>query len=932
MRRDPAEEGRRETLELLVPEGGELLRRAGAAAELARSLGGGAARPAAPDAARSREELERQRRLRVGIALEDLLVHHLSAQVGGGGFAWFGRARGGLQQAWRTLDLFRDSRREPLPGVPAPGESPLAVAGRLLEGLYRLGWDPRRLELWRARLEHAGGGAERGEAAFRDRLDEEEEDDEGSVATRARLGLVAGWVEALLDRGAVRDARVVLEEHAGGAIREDRRLAQLAIWTTLLAGDLERALRLASCVPPWDATIPDALIELRERWPEALPALAGRPAAAVAAPPLLDEPPLRSRRPLGASVFGVFTFGVGRHVEPLLLDVAPGLRRRVGAWLLEREGACCVPSQPEHRLVLEATPCCSRGPNPPGALGERALALAHAPVLDDEGEVAGWLHVECEHHLPPSRARLAELVRAWRLPLIHRARRAESSEAPVELGCADRVFESGPGVVRWGERGARDRLDATLEGPEAGLAAEVFEGVVEALGFATEQRSWWGFVARGGQLRLAGSGGDGLGDARCDPGGGRALDRCLATRGAVAFDEPDRRLSVHGEAASGLVLPFAAGGELLGLLAVESRRRRAFPAEMLERSLETAAAFALPLQLAGFRAWHLERFGHDLFLDTTSAGFRAFAAQLERIARSPSPVVVSGGAGSGKTVLARWIHWLGRLPEAPLVAVGDLGEDGEHLGLALREALGARRGGSVLLDEIGSLPAAGQAELCAHLEGFDRAVAARGREDSGAPRLIVTSTRPLEPHARERATRRDQAPIVPEQTLRRDLAARLDRLQVHVPALADRRGEIPALARFFAARFAREEGCRPPRFSDEALALLWRQPWKGNLRELESLVFKLVVLFPDEDLDPERVSLVARRFRLELESKLPTRRPRRADVVAALRTTLIRGGSRINKRRAAQYLGWDPDTLVARLAELGLDEETLREEPRAWEG
>lgn len=903
----------RETLELLVPEGGELLRRARDVAELARSLGGETASPPAADPIRARGELEVQRTLRVGIALEDLLVHHLSAEVGGRGFAWFGRARGGLQQAWRTLDEFRDELRE-LPGVPAPGETPLAVAGRLLEGLFRLGWEAHRLELWRARLEHAAGGAERGEAAFRERLDDEEE---SGAAERVRAELVAGWVESLLDRGAVRDAQVVLEEHTLSALRRDRRLVQLSIWTRLLTGDLEGALRLAAKGSPWDGTLPDALVELRGRWPEALPALGGVAAPSFAAVPSLpgDESPQRSRRPLGASAFGVFAFGPGRQVEPLLLDVAPALRSRVRGWLFEREDACCVPSQPEHRLVIEAAPCHAHGPRPMGALGEEALALAHAPVLDDEGEVAGWLHVECEHHLLPAQARLAELARGWRLPLIRRGRRAEV----IAVRRADSVFEARPECSRWGQHDARSRLEATT--PEQGreMATEVFAGLARALGLDTAQRAWWGFVVERGELRFAGGGGEGLGDAKRDPGGARALDRCLATRGAVSFEEPDRRLSIHAEAASGLVLPLDTGGELVGVLAIESRRRRSFPPGRLDQHLETAAAFTLPLSLAGFRAWHLERFGFDLFFDTTSPEFRAYAEQLERVARSPSPVVLSGPPGSGRMVFARWIHWLGGRARASLEVLGGVTDDdaGRAPRRTLREALRERRGGSLILPEVGSLSAAGQVDLLHHLEGFDRGERRSGRDSSGEPRLIATSSRALGRSGEE-------------EELRADLAARLDRLQVFVPPLRDRRGEIPTLARFLAARFAREEGCRPPRFTEAATALLWRQSWAGNLRELESLVFKLVLLFPDEELGAEQIDEVARRFRFVLEPKIPTRRPRRADLVAALRTTLIKAGTRFNKRRAAMYLGWDTDTLVARLEEASIDEETIRDEPRAW--
>jgi DNA-binding NtrC family response regulator len=158
--------------------------------------------------------------------------------------------------------------------------------------------------------------------------------------------------------------------------------------------------------------------------------------------------------------------------------------------------------------------------------------------------------------------------------------------------------------------------------------------------------------------------------------------------------------------------------------------------------------------------------------------------------------------------------------------------------------------------------------------------------------------------------------------LRADLAARLDRLTLIVPPLRERREEIPALVVAMATRFAAEEDCAPPRFTDETLALLWRQPWNENLRGLENVVYKLVLLHGGDEVLPADVTGLRRRFGLELVRKLPSRHPDRRDIVAALRVTRMAGG-RMNKTRAALYLGWDPDTLVARMASENVDEEKL---------
>jgi DNA-binding NtrC family response regulator len=137
--------------------------------------------------------------------------------------------------------------------------------------------------------------------------------------------------------------------------------------------------------------------------------------------------------------------------------------------------------------------------------------------------------------------------------------------------------------------------------------------------------------------------------------------------------------------------------------------------------------------------------------------------------------------------------------------------------------------------------------------------------------------------------------------------------------MADRREEIPGHVLAFARRFSEEAGCESPEFEDDALALLWRQPWESNLRALANLVYEIVVLAPGQALDAPAVQRIAARFGQSLLRRLPSRHPRRSDLRAALETTRNAVGT-INKTRAALYLGWDPDTLVARLREAHLCE------------
>jgi DNA-binding NtrC family response regulator len=150
------------------------------------------------------------------------------------------------------------------------------------------------------------------------------------------------------------------------------------------------------------------------------------------------------------------------------------------------------------------------------------------------------------------------------------------------------------------------------------------------------------------------------------------------------------------------------------------------------------------------------------------------------------------------------------------------------------------------------------------------------------------------------------------------LARQLERIRFDVPALRARRFEIPALAQCLLVRLAGEEGVPAPALDDGALALLWRQDWDGNLGELESTLHRALLFAPNPVLGAADFERLAARSGRKLVRRLPSRHPLRSDLGAALRTTLL-GTGRVNKTRAATYLGWDPDTLVARLADLRID-------------
>ena len=215
---------------------------------------------------------------------------------------------------------------------------------------------------------------------------------------------------------------------------------------------------------------------------------------------------------------------------------------------------------------------------------------------------------------------------------------------------------------------------------------------------------------------------------------------------------------------------------------------------------------------------------------------------LSKVARSAHPVLILGETGTGKELVARWMHFNGMQASKPFVPV-DCGSippeliEGELFGYvrgAAPEGLGvgpsqAKRGllasaneGTVFLDEIGQLPLELQSKLLRALQ--DKAVVPVGGTAS-----VPVSARVLA------ATNSDLAAMVEQGKFRRDLYFRLNVVSLRIPALRQRREDIPELAQYFLERVERETGVRRS-LSDEALRVMMLYDWPGNVRELESLV------------------------------------------------------------------------------------------------
>ncbi len=304
----------------------------------------------------------------------------------------------------------------------------------------------------------------------------------------------------------------------------------------------------------------------------------------------------------------------------------------------------------------------------------------------------------------------------------------------------------------------------------------------------------------------------------------------------------------------------------------------------------------------------------------TSSGLHGVLEQVERVAPTDSTALILGETGTGKELICRAIHHASERHNRPLVKLNCAAipsgliesELFGHEKGAFTGAVSQKRGrfelahkGTLFLDEIGDIPLETQPKLLRLLQEqeFERV---------GGTTTIEVDVRVIA------ATHRDLASMVKAGQFREDLFYRLNVFPLTLPPLRERQEDIPLLSRYFAQRKSARLGRTPCTFTTAAMERLSGYSWPGNIRELENIIERAVILCDGDTIDFPHVQVgdVAALRHVAPEVGIrPLQEVEKEHILASLQVT---GGKVSGQGGAAELLGLKPSTLESRMKKLGI--------------
>ncbi len=320
------------------------------------------------------------------------------------------------------------------------------------------------------------------------------------------------------------------------------------------------------------------------------------------------------------------------------------------------------------------------------------------------------------------------------------------------------------------------------------------------------------------------------------------------------------KYTLHAEVGTLCILPLVSRGRVLGTVGVVKYQENAFAgdcaflsqiANQVAIAVENACAFGeireLKDQLSKEKLYLEDEIRTEMNFAQiigNSVSLRRVLKQVETVAPTDSTVLIYGETGTGKELIARGIHDLSPRRSKPFVKLNCAAiptglleselfghEKGAFTG-AIAQRIGrfeVADGGTIFLDEIGEIPLELQTKLL-------RVLQEREFERLGSSRTLRTDARLIA------ATNRDLEAMVSEQKFRSDLFFRLNVFPVHVPPLRERQGDIPLLVRHFTQQFSKRMKKVMETIPSAAMDAMSRYHWPGNIRELQNVIERAVII------------------------------------------------------------------------------------------